>query len=240
MSEITSFIPAEDAELMDNFEQLSSRCSNEWDEVMDFWFPETRLPSVNKQRHADYWYWRMRGGADEEIISRFSDLTERAANGDLHHWALDAHGRLALIIILDQFSRSVWRNHSRAYAQDDQAKSLTIEGLSNGHYQALETPWFKIVFSLPLGHCEGPDHLQRIDLLISLREEIASSVPEALQSIYFSLIKQAHDVREIIANFNRHPHRNKLLLRNSTPEEEAYITQGNFPHLRAFQQQKSL
>lgn len=208
---------------------------NEWDEVLDFWFPEESLSIVDERVHAEHWFWRMRGGADNEIIARFSDLTDRAARGELEHWALYPHGRLALIIILDQFSRSVWRDNIRSYTQDLHALSLTMEGLSNGHYIAFETSWFKVVFGLPLGHCEGPDHLQQIDLLIRLREEIAATTQLRLKPIYLSLVKQARVVREIIAAFGRHPHRNAILSRKSSEAEEAYITEGKFPHLRAFQ-----
>ena len=70
------------------------------------------------------------------------------------------------IIVLDQFSRSVWRGNVSAFAQDKAALALAMEGLSNGHYAALPTPWFKVVHGLTLGHCEGPDHLERLDLLI--------------------------------------------------------------------------
>lgn len=208
----------------------------EWDDVLDFWFPEGRALDVEASAHHAHWLWRMQGGADDEIIARFSDLTERAARGGLDHWAESAHGRLALIILLDQFSRSVWRDDARAFAQDPHALSLATEGLSNGHYASLETPWFRIVFGLPLGHCEGPDHLQRLDLLISLREDIAAAAPIHLRAIYSSLADQARDVRKIIAAFGRHPHRNKILNRKSTPAEETYIARGQFPHKRAFRQ----
>lgn len=204
------------------------------DDVLDFWFPEGRELNVDAQTHHAHWRWRMQGGADDGIIARFSDLTETAAQGTLDHWAQDPHGRLALIILLDQFSRSVWRNDARAFAQDPHALSLATEGLSNGHYAALETPWFQVVFGLPLGHCEGPEHLARIDRLITLREEIAAAAPSRLQPIYSSLADQARDVRKVIAAFGRHPHRNEILNRKSTAPEETYIAKGHFPHERAF------
>lgn len=206
-----------------------------WREVLAFWFPEGRSGQVDTATHRDHWLWRMRGGADSEITNRFSELTAEAAAGKLDLWGADPDGRLALIIVLDQFSRSVWRDSARAFAQDTAALALAMEGLSNGHYAALPTPWFKIVYGLPLGHCEGPDHLDRLDLLIKLREEIAAEAPLHLQPIYQSLVKQAHDVRKVIAAFGRHPHRNQLLGRPSTPAEGAYIAQRQFPHLRAFQ-----
>src|SRR5690554_1742550 len=110
-----------------------------------------------------------------------------------------------------------------------------MEGLTGGHYAALPTPWHKIAYGLPLGHCEENDHLERLDLLIKLREEIAAQAPPRLLPVYESLVKQARDVRQVIAAFGRHPHRNHLLGRQSTPEEEAYINEKQFPHLRAFE-----
>lgn len=206
----------------------------EWDDVLDFWFPEARSLTVDAQTHHAHWRWRMQGGADAEINAQFSDLTERAARGELDRWAANAHGRLSLIIVLDQFSRSVWRDDARAFAQDPYALSLVNTGLANGHYASLETRWFQVVHGLPLGHCEGPDHLHRIDLLIGLREDIAAGAPIPLRSIYVSLADQARDVRQIIAAFGRHPHRNGILNRKSSAAEEAYIAKGRFPHMRAF------
>ncbi|WP_284040873.1 DUF924 family protein [Phaeovulum sp. NW3] len=67
----------------------------------------------------------------------------------------DAEGRLALIILLDQFSRSLWRGTARAWAQDNAALELALEGLENGHCHAFAAPWFRIARTQPLGHCEG-------------------------------------------------------------------------------------
>lgn len=205
-----------------------------WNRVLEFWFPEGRRAEVEAGKHREYWRWRMQGGADEEIVARFAELTERGARGELEHWAHAPEGRLALIIVLDQFSRSLWRDDARAFAQDPVAVALVREGLSNGHYAALELPWFKIVYGLPLGHCEGADHLDRLDLLIELRRAIATEAPAHLQPIYSQLVQQARDVRRVIEAFGRHPHRNRILGRQSSSAEDAYIEQGEFPHLRAF------
>lgn len=213
---------------------MAEKPREDWDEVLDFWFPEGRALDVDPQAHHAHWRWRMQGGADAEIMARFADLTESAAQGRLDAWAQDPHGRLALITVLDQFSRSVWRDDARAFAQDPYALSLSMSGISNGDYARLETPWSQIVFGLPLGHCEGPDHLQRLDQLITLREGIAITAPAPLQPIYSGLVSQARDVRKIIAAFGRHPHRNGVLNRKSTAEEEAYLAKGQFPHMKAF------
>ncbi len=203
-------------------------------EVLDFWFPEGRALDIDPDRHAKLWRWRMHGGADGEIAARFGPLTERGAAGALDHWAATPGGRLALIVVLDQFPRSLWRGSALAYAQDPAALAQALAGLENGDWAALGLPWFQIAFTQPLGHAEGPDHLARIDRLIALRRDIAARAPSALRPLYASLVDQAGKVRRVIASFGRHPHRNATLGRNSTPEEEAYLQRGDFPHLRAF------
>ena len=206
-----------------------------WHEVLAFWFPEGASRDIHAQRHEEYWRWRMHGGADKAVSARFAGLTATAAEGKLASWAETAEGRLALIILLDQFPRSLWRADARAYAQDPAALRLALDGLANGHYGALPAPWFQITFTQPpLGHAEGPDHLSRIDRLIRLREEIAARAPTPLQPLYRSLVEQAGKVRQIIASFDRHPHRNAILGRPSTEAEAAYLETGAFPHLAAF------
>jgi len=97
-----------------------------WNDVLDFWFPEGRSSQIKAETHRDHWSWRLHGGADDAIIARFTDLTSSAASGDLDDWASDPEGRLALIIVLDQFSRSLWRGTPRAFAQDPAALSLAL------------------------------------------------------------------------------------------------------------------
>ncbi len=205
-------------------------------EVLDFWFPEGRALDIDPDRHAEHWRWRMHGGADGAIAARFGPLTERGAAGDLDHWAGTQEGRLALIVVLDQFPRSLWRGSALAYAQDPAALAQALAGLDNGDWAALGLPWFQIGFTQPLGHAEGPDHLARINRLIALRNDIAARAPAPLQPLYASLVDQAGKVRRVIARFGRHPHRNAILGRNPTPEEEAYLQGGDFPHQRAFRE----
>lgn len=207
--------------------------SGEWNVVLDFWFPEGRGLDIDPALHRDNWVWRMQGKADAMVVSRFSDLTERAARGDLDDWAGNPHGRLALIIALDQFPRSVWKNSPLAFAQDPKALALTLEGYANGHYEALETPWFKTVFNLPLLHCEGPDHLERLDRAIALAQDILAKAPDPLKPGYTFAAGQPVEIRKVIAAFGRHPHRNQVLGRPSTADEQVYLAEGRFPHLNA-------
>ncbi len=199
------------------------------DDILAFWFPDG--PDPEPEAHIGFWEWRMRGGAHAAIIDRFSGITARAAEGGLDHWAGDPRGRLALIILLDQFSRSVWAGAPRAFAQDPSALALCLEGLDNGHYDALETAWMKATFKLPLVHCEGPGHLANLDRNLVLAAAIAEEAPDRLKPMYRNLAAtNATAVRDVIAAFGRHPHRNAVLGRASTPQEEAYLAKGAFPH----------
>jgi uncharacterized protein (DUF924 family) len=204
----------------------------EWIGVLDFWFPERLNPDFDAAAHRDYWMWRMRGGADQAIIERYTGLTERGARGELDHWADDPMGRLALILVLDQFPRSVWRGSARAFSLDQKALAVALEGYENGHYDALDTPWYKTMYNLPLAHCEGPDHLERVEKVVGLAQDIFAEAPEFLRAGYEFAAEQPVEVRKVIAAFGRHPHRNAQLGRTSTPEEERYLAEGKFPHLR--------
>lgn len=207
----------------------------DWDDVLSFWFPEGMALDVDGRVHFEHWTWRMQGGADAQIVAGFSETTERGVRGEFNHWAEDPHGRLALIVVLDQFPRSVWRDTPQAFAQDERALGLALQGYANGHYAALKMPWYKATYNLPLIHCEGPDHLDRLDKAVALARAIADEAPVHLKPGYEFAAGQPVEVRKVIAAFGRHPHRNPVLGRQSTPEEQVYIAEGRFPHRRVMQ-----
>lgn len=200
------------------------------DPVLDLWFPASGH-ETDPEAHAAYWNERMQGGMDEVIIRDFADLTLAAARGELDHWSETPRGRLALLIALDQFPRSLWRDTPAAFAQDIKAARLALEGIDNGDFDTL-TPWEQAFFVIAISHCEGPDHLQRMDLLDELIERIIPNLPEAIASMGEGFRTQNKTVRLVLERFGRHPHRNPILGRPSTPEEEAYIATGDFPHVR--------
>jgi uncharacterized protein (DUF924 family) len=204
-------------------------------QVLDFWFPENNFWGSTDSFNV----WireRMYGGMDRSICEDFADLTIAAARGELDHWAESSEGRIALLIALDQFPRSLWRGSPAAYAQDIKASRLVIEGVRNGHFAAVK-PWKKLFYLIALGHCEGPDHLDRIDLIDVLTESLLAEMPPALASSGDMLLAQNARVRSVIVRFGRHPHRNAHYGRVSGAAEEEYITTGDFPHLpKAFLQ----
>jgi uncharacterized protein (DUF924 family) len=198
--------------------------------VLDLWFPDDGH-WTSPERHADFWQTRMHGGMDEVICRDFAGLTRAAAAGELDLWAATPRGRLALLIALDQFPRSLWRGTPAAYAQDIKAALLAVDGIRNGHFSQLR-PWEQIFFVIALGHCEGPDHLERLDLIDRVTEEIVARMPPELAGMADRLRGQNAAVRAVIARFGRHPHRNPIYGRVSSAAEEAYIATGDFPHVR--------
>ena len=205
--------------------------AEEAEDVLRFWFPE--LSGADHARLVHQFEWWFRGGADSAIAAQFPRLLERAARGELEHWAQGPRSRLALILVLDQFSRSLYRDTARAFAQDPKALALALEGLEIGHFSALETPWERTFFFLPLGHSEELSHLDRA---VILAEQIAKDAPPELCKILEHSASQARGHRAVIARFGRHPHRNAILGRPSSPEELAYVASGKLVHQRALPQ----
>ena len=198
--------------------------------VLNLWFPDTGHQNAIES-HGAFWEERMQGGMDATIIANFADTTLAAATGQRDHWADTPRGRLALLIVLDQFPRSLWRDTPAAFAQDIKAARLALEGIKNGDFDTL-APWEQTFFQIAISHCEGPDHLDRMDALEPVMERTILALPPILAPLGERFRAQHHRVRSIIERFGRHPHRNPILGRPSTPEEETYIAMGDFPHVR--------
>jgi len=197
------------------------------EDVLGFWFPAVpRHDPGAMPRLLEWWF---RGGADAEINRRFVPLLDRAAAGDLDDWSEMPRTRLALIIVLDQFSRTVHRGDARAYAQDPEARALTRAGIAAGHYAALDSPWEKTFFFMPLGHSEDLGDLEQA---VRVAEELARHAPPEQCAMLEHSASQARGHRDVIARFGRQPHRNSVLGRISTPEELEYLARGEFVHER--------
>ena len=198
--------------------------------VLDLWFPQSEhwrsVPA-----HIAFWNERMQGGMDEIICSDFAELTIAAAEGRLDHWQETPRERLALVIALDQFPRSLWRDTPAAFGQDIKATRLCLEAVRNGHYDALRETWEREFMIIAMSHCEGPDHLERMDLCIQLAERHHEVVRPELKDAIGLSVQQSERVRSVIQRFGRHPHRNPIYGRRSSPDELQYIAEGDFPHV---------
>lgn len=202
----------------------------DWKTVYDFWFPPG-LENADAQafrRRAEWWFG---GGANAELPP-FAHTLTAARSGRLDHWLATPRGRLSLIIVLDQFQRGLFAGKPEAYAADAQALRVAEEGLHNGHYDALTYPWEKTSFFLPLGHAEGPDHLERLYRAVAMAEDLVIEAPVRLKPHYEFSLSQARASRDLIERFGRFPHRNPILGRTSTREEAEYLKAGDFVHLR--------
>jgi len=199
------------------------------EEVLSYWFPEdfSNADPETRRRQMERW---MAGGpeVDREITERFGQVLEQARRGELDHWAETARGRLALIVVLDQFSRNVYRGSPLSYAQDEKALQLAVEGIDLGMDRELAV-MERFFFWLPLGHSED---LALHDRSVSYTEEEAAKAPFHLRAGAEFGVSQAKAARDVIARFGRHPHRNELLGRDSTAEELEYLKNETPPHLR--------
>ena len=199
------------------------------EEVLSHWFPEgiSDADPETRRHQMDRW---MAGGpeVDREITERFGETLGRARRGELDHWAETARSRLALIVVLDQFSRNVYRSSPLSYAQDEKALRLAVEGIDLGMDRELAA-MERFFFWLPLGHSED---LALHERSVGHAEEEAANAPSHLRAGAEFRVAQAKAARDVIARFGRHPHRNELLGRDSTAEELEYLRTETPPHLR--------
>lgn len=202
--------------------------TEKYEDVLRFWFPIQ--PNTDQAAIVQQWEWWFRGGGNVEIIEHFSPLLEQAIRGELEAWSGQPRSRLALILVLDQFSRSIYQDTAQAFAQDSKACQLTLDGINVGHYTALETLWEKTFFFLPLGHSED---LQNLELAIKLADDLVQEAPQEYRALLEFSAAQARRHGEILKQFGRHPHRNQALGRQSTPEELDYLASGQLVHRRS-------
>jgi uncharacterized protein (DUF924 family) len=187
--------------------------------ILDFWFEDALENPAKLGERMKVWF----GGGpkvDDAIVERFAATVNQLASGLADEWA--ARGprpRLAAIIALDQFSRSIHRRSPKAFANDPLALRLAKEAIARGDDRSIP-PAGRMFFYLPLEHAEDMAN-QRESL--RLFEALAREGPAEAQAIFTSTIDYAKRHAEVIEKFGRLPHRNAVLGRTSTPEEMAWV-----------------
>ncbi|MFL9628310.1 DUF924 family protein [Aeromonas jandaei] len=192
-----------------------------WQPLLDFWFGDPTDYALRAKRQAPLWWGKSRE-TDALLARRFGVQAEAAANGDLADWADQPHGRLALILLLDQLPRNIHRGTPTAFARDPLAREQCLKGLSLGMDRKL-SPLERVFFYLPLEHAESREQQARS---VALFEELAAEQahsPANETFAGFADFARRHQV--IIERFGRFPHRNNILSRTSTPEEAAFLLQ---------------
>lgn len=179
--------------------------------VIDFWFAEENAP-----------HWYVKDAAlDSEIRRRFGAMVEAASAGQLDDWAQTPTGWLALLILLDQFTRNLYRNDARAWAQDVNAQRLALSGIASGDDRRL-TAQQRVFAYMPLEHAENIELQNRV---VGLFERLRDEQPADRREHFDEYVTYARRHRDVIERFGRFPHRNALLGRASSDEEKIYLAQ---------------
>jgi uncharacterized protein (DUF924 family) len=189
--------------------------------ILDYWLGDALTlgwPSTDRYEH----WFRGDASVDADIQSRFGKLVQQALDGELGEWAQQPLGRLALVIMLDQFTRNIYRRRAKAFAGDARAQLLVRDALTTGEDVALPIAG-RVFLYMPLEHAEDAalqeESVRRFGLL-------ATQAPTALSETFAEFLTFALQHRDIVARFRRFPHRNSALGRQSTPEEIAFLRDG--------------
>lgn len=179
--------------------------------VLAFWFD-----SANREK-----WFAADPAFDAALRTRFGETFRLAAEGKLAHWAATSQGWLALLIVLDQFSRNLHRGDPQAWAQDLHAQRLALSGIEEGFDRQLP-PIQRVFAYMPLEHAEDIGLQRRCTALF---ESLCDSLPAEERDHYTGFLDYARRHEAVIARFGRFPHRNALLGRTNTAAEEAYLSE---------------
>ncbi len=171
--------------------------------VLDFWY---------KEENRAFWFAQS-DAFDETIRTQFTETLQQAMKGELYTWRSSIKGRLAEIIVLDQFSRNIFRGQAQAFAQDSMALVLSQTAVELPDYTTLAMNEKQFLL-LPYMHSES-----------ALIHQEAVKLFQQMGDDYVLDFEYKHKV--IIDRFGRYPHRNAILGRTSTPEEEAFLKEPN-------------
>ncbi|WP_407279771.1 DUF924 family protein [Aromatoleum evansii] len=170
-----------------------------YEKILEFWFDEVSPAQ----------WWKKDAAFDRMVAERFGAIHAQAARCELYAWRATPTGRLAEVIVLDQFSRNMFRDSPAAFVCDALALALAQEAIAAGAEQALR-PVERSFLYMPFMHSESP-RIQEIAVQLFERNGIADSLDSALRH------------KAIIERFGRYPHRNAILGRESTPEEVEFL-----------------
>jgi uncharacterized protein (DUF924 family) len=192
-------------------------------EVLDFWFGEgwEAMPAHQVAERQKKLWWSKNPDIDAQCRSRFEALVQQAAANALDDWTEDAHSMLALILLLDQMPRNIYRDTPQAFAFDELARQCSHLALAMGLDQELP-PLARVFLYLPLEHAEDLDDQQYVVQLMTALARSASGEDKAAFDGYADYARRH---LAVIERFGRFPHRNRILGRDSTAEETQFLTQ---------------
>ena len=201
--------------------------------VREFWFGKSLTGPLQGQsnfaslaqtlsRRMQLWFEsnpQLEQQQDELIRTEFQGWVERAGRGECSAWADSPRRRLSLIILLDQFPRQIYRGTAQAFAYDDQALALALSGMQSAADGALNI-FERLFFYMPLQHAESTE-VQ--DESVSAYKRLVAESPQEMRSTFETSLQYAEEHRALIRQFGRFPHRNRVLGRQNTNEEEEFL-----------------
>ncbi|MFG5778619.1 DUF924 family protein [Comamonas sp. J-3] len=192
------------------------------DSVLHFWFGSARPSNADALRNKQIWFAKS-DELDEQIRQQFGPAVEAAMAGGLADWEGEPWSALALIVLLDQFSRNIYRNTAQAFAGDARALALSHRMQAQGQDQLLPAV-VRVFVYLPMEHSEVlAEQARSVQAFTDLVASAAGD--ETLQSYLRGSLDYAFRHQQVIAEFGRFPHRNAALGRSSTAAEQAYLAQ---------------
>lgn len=196
------------------------------EKILEYWFGTFPDAYSSDPTRVNMWF-RDGSNYDQEIFVTFGSIYHRAISGELDHWQEMPRGRLALIILLDQFSRHIHREQAEAFAQDEKAQQLCIDGIAAGDDLNLH-PVQRSFFYLPLEHAEEID---RQNLGVEAFARLIEDVPEDHRKPFEMSLEWAKKHHYVIERFGRFPELNEILGRESTQEELEFLESGEYSFL---------
>lgn len=187
-------------------------------ELLNFWFGNLGSADLPTSDRTNLWFGENES-IKQQLVELFSPEFQAAASGDLSKWEETPRGRLALIILLDQFPRYLHRRSPEAFLYDSNAQKLCIEGLRDKMDQSL-TLIERVFFYMPLVHAENPEIQEKS---IRLYQDLVSLSMSETTQIYQLFLAYAYAHFRVIKEFGRFPQRNKVLGRQSTDAELAFL-----------------
>jgi uncharacterized protein (DUF924 family) len=188
--------------------------------VLDFWLGPLDTLGQADPEHSARWFAKD-DAFDQEIADRFGATYAEIAAGRAEGWLDDPRGRVAYVIVLDQFSRNMFRGSPRTFERDGQALAAAADGVTRGDDRALGLDERSFLY-MPFMHSEA---LSMQDRAVALFTALVADAPPELRDRRARALSYAEKHREIIARFGRFPHRNRVLQRTSTAEEMEFLQQ---------------
>ncbi|AHZ70190.1 MAG: DUF924 family protein [Pseudomonas mandelii] len=190
-----------------------------WQPLLEWWFGTFESPQDIAADKGKLWFGK-RDIQDLEAQTRFGDWVEQALAGGLTEWAQRPEGWLALVLLLDQLPRMIFRDTPKSFSGDLRAQALVAQGIAADFDRQLR-PIQRVFIYLVFEHCEN---LAVQNEAVSRYIDLVAQQPESDRALFIDYLNYAEKHQQVIARFGRFPHRNAVLGRESTAEELAFLS----------------